>query len=140
MKNYKLLLFLILLLITATSSSTLNDFTKSTRVITIKLDEAGTGLILHDGLSNGPNIRTIVSPGDVIIWKLIPNQGIDSLDGIQVKEDNVSIFTAGIVRRRDGSLIGTIGDFPPGTAESYGINYSINGVSYFHDPVIQIHD
>ncbi|TDD95264.1 hypothetical protein [Flavobacterium cellulosilyticum] len=140
MKNYKLILFSILLAFTATSSSTLNEFTKSTRVITIKLDEAGTGLILHDGLSNGPNIRTIVSAGDVIIWKLIPNQGIDSLVGIQVKEDNVSIFTADIVRRRDGSLIGTIGDFLPGTAESYGINYSINGVSYYHDPVIQIHD
>lgn len=140
MKNYTLLLFSIILLITTTSSSTLNKVAKSTRVITIKLDEAGTGLFLHDGQSNGPNIKTIVSSGDIIIWKLIPNTGIQSIDGIQVKEDNVNIFPSEIVRRPDGSLKGTVGDFPPGTAESYGILYTINGVSHYHDPVIQVHD
>jgi|GEM_PF-6253873 len=108
-----------------------------TTVITIRLDNSGSGLQLDDGQSQGPHIITRVKRRDVIKWKLIPNAGVDSLDEIQSK--GFSVFEVRPSRQPDGSLTGTIADFPDGSEEDYGIRYSINNVSYVHDPKIQIH-
>jgi len=108
-----------------------------TTVITVRLDDSGNGLQLDDGQSQGPHITTRVRRRDVIKWKLIPNSGIDSLDEIQSK--GVSVFVSRPSRQPDGSLTGTIADLPDDSEEDYGILYSINNVSYVHDPKIQIH-
>jgi hypothetical protein len=142
MKNLIVLLCLVFFILGFKQDKKQSDFKENelnmgTRVITIQLDEAGTGLILNDGQSNGPNINTLVSVGDVIKWKLIPNAGIESLDSI--KEKNINIFSIIPSKQSDGSLTGTVGDYPVGTSESYGIYYKVNGVTLYHDPVIQVH-
>lgn len=108
----------------------------ATLVITVRLDDSGSGLLLNDGQSNGPHITTRAAKRDTIKWKLIPNSGIDELIEIQIKDFNV--FEQVPSRQPDGSLTGDIGDFPEGTITNYGISYSVNGNQQVHDPKIQI--
>jgi hypothetical protein len=108
----------------------------ATIVITIRLDGAGPGITLNDGVSNGPDIRTFVNNGDIIKWKLIPNSGITSLDDIN--DTGADIFNPNPTPQRDGSLQGTI-SAAPGALETYLVVYTLNGVKYNHDPSIQVH-
>ncbi|MES2812769.1 MAG: hypothetical protein V4670_09900 [Bacteroidota bacterium] len=108
----------------------------ATLVITVRLDDSGSGLTLNDGQSNGPHITTRAAKRDTIKWKLIPNSGIDELIEIQIKDFN--IFEQLPSRQPDGSLSGNVGDFPEGTISNYGILYSVNGNQQIHDPKIQI--
>lgn len=116
--------------------STANDYVK-TNVIKVSLDASGTGLILDDGKSKGGNITTEVSKKSIIKWKLVPNSGISSLDSIASK-NGVDVFEAKPKKNKDNELIGDISDVPSGTVEEYGIYFTINGVTYMHDPKIQI--
>lgn len=110
----------------------------STRVIRVSLDSLGTGLILYDGINRGPNITTKVSKKEIVKWKLENNSRIKSLDSIVLKK-GVNIFEAKPVKN-DGDLIGTVGDFPSGTEEEYGIYFTTeDNKSRMHDPVIQVH-
>jgi len=108
----------------------------ATIVIRIELDGNGPGIILNDGVSNGPNITTQTQVGDIVKWKLIPNSGIDSLDGINDEEGDV--FNPDPTENPDGSWQGTV-TAPVGTIETYLVEYTIDGVQYDHDPVIQVH-
>ncbi|RXR16230.1 hypothetical protein EQG63_11425 [Flavobacterium amnicola] len=108
----------------------------ATLVITIRLDDSGSGLELNDGQSNGPHITTRAAKRDTIKWKLIPNSGIDELLEIQIKDFDV--FEQAPSRQPDGSLIGQIGDYPEGTTANYAISYSVNGRQQVHDPKILI--
>lgn len=108
----------------------------ATLVITVRLEDSGSGLILNDGQSNGPDITSRVAKKSTIKWKLIPNSGIDALIDIQIKDFN--LFEQAPSVQPDGSLSGDIGDFPEGTTANYGIVYSVNGTQQVHDPKILI--
>jgi len=109
-----------------------------TEVIKVSLNQEGTGLILDDGNSKGANITTKVSKNSKIIWKLEPNSGITSLDSL-VSKNGVNVFITKPKKNGNGDLLGEVGDVAVGTIEEYGIYYTIDGVSYMHDPKIQIH-
>ena len=106
-------------------------------VIKVSLDDSGEGLILDDGESKGGKITTKVYKKQIVKWELEKNSGIESLDEIIEKSGNV--FEIKPVKGSDGKISGTIGDFPSGTQEEYGIRYTVNGVTKDFDPVIQIH-
>jgi hypothetical protein len=108
----------------------------ATIVITIRLDGSGPGITLSDGVSNGPNITTTVNNGDTVKWKLIPNSGINSLDGID--DTGADVFNPDPTENPDGSWQGTV-SAAPGTLETYLVEYTINGIQYNHDPSIQVH-
>ena len=104
-------------------------------VIQIRLDGAGPGISLNDGQSNGPNITTNVNNGDTVKWKLIPNSGITSLDGIN--DTSTDVFNPDPSPQPDGSYQGTV-CATAGQAETYLVEYTFNGVQYNHDPKIQV--
>lgn len=106
-------------------------------VIKVSLNQDGTGLILDDGNSKGPDITTKVSKNTRIKWKLVSDSGITSLDSI-VSKNGVNVFITSPKKNSDGDLVGDVGDVTEGTIEEYGIYYTINGVSNMHDPKIQI--
>lgn len=106
-------------------------------VIKVSLNAEGTGLVLDDGNSKGPDITTKVSKNTRIKWKLETNSGITSLDSI-ISKNGVNVFITTPKKNSDGDLIGDVGDVAEGTIEEYGIYYTINGVSYMHDPKIEI--
>lgn len=108
----------------------------ATVVITVRLDDAGNGLELNDGHSNGSHITTRAAKRDTIKWKLIPHSGVDELLDIQIKDTD--IFEQAPSRHPDGSLVANIGDFDIGTVSNYGIVYSVNEEQRVHDPKIQI--
>jgi hypothetical protein len=108
----------------------------ATIVIRIQLEGNGPGIILNDGVSNGPNIITMAQNDDVIKWKLIPNSGIDSLDGINDKSGNV--FCPNPSKNQDGSWQGVV-KAPEGAIENYLVEYTFHGVQYNHDPQVQVH-
>ncbi|MGL5112782.1 MAG: hypothetical protein ACRC6O_09100 [Flavobacterium sp.] len=110
----------------------------ATQVIRVSLDPSGNGLILDDGKNKGGNITTKVNKKTVIKWRLDNQSGITSLDSI-VSKNGVDLFDMKPSKENDKLLTGRIGDFPSGTEEEYGIWYSVDGVSYMHDPKIQIH-
>lgn len=108
----------------------------ATIVIRIQLDGSGPGITLNDGVSNGPNITTEVQNGDIVKWKLVPNSGITSLDGINDEQNDV--FNPDPTENPDGSWEGTV-CATVGATETYLVEYTFNGVQYNHDPQIQIH-
>ncbi|WP_395051433.1 hypothetical protein [Flavobacterium sp.] len=108
----------------------------ATIVITIRLDGAGPGIILNDGVSNGSDITTHVKNGDTVKWKLIANSGITSLDGID--DTSTDVFNPDPSIQPDGSYQGTVSS-TPGQVETYNVKYTFNGVQYPHDPSIQVH-
>lgn len=108
-----------------------------TQVIRVRLDSLGTGLILDDGVSKGGKITTKVASKEIVKWKLDTDSGIESLDSIKVK--TTDIFSIKPSKQTDGTLTGTVGEFPSGTQEEYGIYFTVNGTTLYHDPIIQIH-
>lgn len=107
----------------------------ATIVIQIRLDGAGPGITLDDGQSNGNDITTNVKNGDIVKWKLIPNSGITSLDGIN--DTSTDVFNPDPTVQPDGSYQGTVCS-TPGQSETYLVEYTFNGVQYNHDPKIQV--
>lgn len=141
--KYSIQLILVLSLLFLTSfvnseDQKLKNNNVFTEVIKVSLNEEGTGLILDDGNSKGGNITTKVSKNSKIRWKLEPNSGITSLDSL-VSKNGVNVFVTKPKKNGSGDLLGEVGDLAVGTIEEYGIYYTINGVSYMHDPKIQIH-
>jgi len=139
--SIQLILVLSLLFLTSFVNSddrNLMDNNVFTEVIKVSLNQEGTGLILDDGNSKGANITTKVSKNSKIIWKLEPNSGITSLDSL-VSKNGVNVFITKPKKNGNGDLLGEVGDVAVGTIEEYGIYYTIDGVSYMHDPKIQIH-
>lgn len=139
--SIQLILVLSLLFLTSFVNSddrNLMDNSVFTEVIKVSLNQEGTGLILDDGNSKGANITTKVSKNSKIIWKLEPNSGITSLDSL-VSKNGVNVFITKPKKNGNGDLLGEVGDVAVGTIEEYGIYYTIDGVSYMHDPKIQIH-
>ena len=107
----------------------------ATTVIQVRLNEAGTGLMLDDGHSNGPDITTHVKKADTVKWNLIPNSGITSLDAIQEIDGNV--FTPDPTQQPDGSWQGVVSG-NAGDSEIYCIHYTAGGIAYTQDPKIQV--
>lgn len=118
------------------STNESNNF--ATQVIKVSLDPSGKGLILDDGNNVGGNITTKVHKKTVVKWKLVNNSGITSLDSI-VSKNGVDLFETRPTTDSEKGLVGKVGDFTSGSEEEYGIWYTIDGVSYMHDPVIQVH-
>ncbi|WP_395045329.1 hypothetical protein [Flavobacterium sp.] len=107
----------------------------ATTVITIRLDGNGPGIILNDGQSNGSDITTNVQNGDTVKWKLLPNSGISSLNGIN--DLTTDVFNPDPTKQPDGSYQGTVAA-TAGQEESYNVLYTIAGVKYYHDPKIHV--
>jgi hypothetical protein len=117
-------------------SNEINEYNKPI-VITISLDSSGEGLILDDGENKGGKITTKVYKKQIVRWELEKKSGIESLDDIYTKSGNV--FEIKPSKGSDNKISGTIGDFPSGTEEEYGIRYTVNGQAKDFDPKIQIH-
>ncbi len=78
-------------------------------------------------------------PGDVIIWRAtsIDQSDTVSLDQF-IDKDGVNIFSEG-PGPSNGLWRGVIGNYPPGTEESYTFVFSINGSGqYSWDPKLRI--
>ncbi|AHM58876.1 hypothetical protein D770_03045 [Flammeovirgaceae bacterium 311] len=110
-------------------------------VITISLKPGTTSLYLTD--SNGKQgepegFKTYAGRGDLIIWQLAPDSGIDALTGIQAKDGNFDIFRNSDPKCNSNvSWSGKIKDDAAG-ADKYNINYQIGTDAYSEDPEIII--
>jgi type II secretory pathway pseudopilin PulG len=107
----------------------------ATIVIQIRLNASGTGLLLDDGQSNGADITTNVNNGDIVKWKLIPNSGITSIDNIV--DTSTDVFSPDPAPQPGGFWQGTV-SASAGSSETYCIYFTAAGVSYTHDPKIQV--
>ena len=109
----------------------------ATIVIQVSLNASGTGLILNDGQSNGPDITTNVKNGDIVKWKLIPNSGIASIDAIH--DTSTDVFNPDPAPQVGNSGIwqGTI-SASAGNSETYCIYYTVGTTQYNQDPKIQV--
>ena len=106
--------------------------------ISISYDARSNGLTLSDGTSTGPDITTVVSPNDVVVWQLTPDSGIDSIDAIH-DSSTTDLFTPDPVKLGNSVWQGTVGNFPSKAEEAYCIYYTRRGVQNTHDPKIQMH-
>ena len=110
-------------------------------IIKISLQPGTTNLYLTDSHgTSGPPDRfiTLANRGDMVIWQLAPNSGIDALTGIRAKDGKFDIFNNSDPKSRpDGTWSGKIKDNAAGS-DDYDIDYRINGVSYSEDPTIKV--
>lgn len=97
-------------------------------------DDSGFTSISEDG---DQNTVTLVSPGNIMIWK--KSGDIFKINAI-TETGGEDIFSTNPTEQADGSWQGVVGNFPSGNAETYSITYSVNGVSgtFTQDPVIRI--
>ncbi len=115
----------------------------STETINISKQEGSNNLYLTDneGHSGKDNITTNVNPGDTVIWKLVPDGGIDQITGITAKQGSQDIFSVdpAPVNPNDpaSDWTGTISPDATGS-ESYSIGYKIGNDPYVDDPKLKI--
>jgi hypothetical protein len=115
----------------------------STEIINISKQEGNNRLYLTDneGHSGKDNITTQVQPGDTVIWKLVPNGGIDQITDIKAKPDSHDIFSTdpAPVNPNDpaSDWSGIVSQVAKGT-ESYSIGYKIGDSNYTDDPDLEM--
>lgn len=109
--------------------------------ITISLVPGTTRLHLTDSNGNSgvpTGFITQVSRGDLVIWELAPDSGIDALTGIRAKDGKFDIFNNSDPKNRpDGTWAGKIKDDAAGS-DSYDIDYRVGGKSYTEDPDLDV--
>lgn len=84
------------------------------------------------------NTITLVSPGNIMVWKL--SGDITKINAI-TETGGEDVFSTDPTEQADGSWQGVVGNFPPGNAESYSIIYTVRGATenpYTQDPIIKI--
>lgn len=81
------------------------------------------------------NTTTVVSPGDIVIWKKSGN--ISSIDAV-TETGGSDVFSIDPALQPGGTWKATVGTMPSGTVESYSITYTIAGVTYTQDPKLRM--
>jgi|TARA_R100000479_G_scaffold70100_3_gene33731 hypothetical protein len=81
---------------------------------------------------------TLVSPGNIMIWKI--SEDITEINAITetVGDD---VFSTNPTRQADGTWQGVVGNFPPGNEQYYSITYTVKGAPsnpYTQDPIMKI--
>ncbi|EMR00841.1 hypothetical protein [Cesiribacter andamanensis] len=113
----------------------------ATVTITISLKGGSTRLHLRDseGHSGPPEgFSTQVNRGDLVVWQLEANSGIDEISAIRAKSGSFTLFNNSDPKpRTDGSWAGKVKDDAAG-ANSYDIDYRIGSNSFSEDPEITI--
>ncbi|MEQ9166028.1 MAG: AidA/PixA family protein [Fulvivirga sp.] len=86
-----------------------------------------------------------VNPGDKITWRATSINQLDTVELTSFTDNSgaTTVFKTGEPKKNtDGSSwSGTIGDYAPGTIESYTFHFSINGSGdYSWDPEIKVRE
>ncbi len=83
------------------------------------------------------NTTTLVSPGNIMIWKM--SEDITKIDKI-IETGGKDVFSINPKAQKDGTWQATIGDFPKGNTKSYSIVYTVKGGKkpYTQDPQLKM--
>ena len=90
----------------------------------------------HSG--DAPSFFTDVNRGDVIVWELTKNSGIEDLTDIRAKDGYFNILKDGAPKKNgNGEWIGHVKDDAAGK-DSYDIDYLVDGKPFSEDPEIKV--
>ncbi len=83
------------------------------------------------------NTITLVSPGDIMIWKM--TEDVIEINAITENEGN-DVFSTNPTKQSDGTWQAVVGNFPPGNTQSYSITYTVKGIegTFTQDPIMKI--
>lgn len=90
----------------------------------------------HSG--DAPSFFTDVNRGDLIVWELAKNSGIEDITEIRAKDGNFNILKDGTPKKNgNGEWIGQVKDDAAGK-DSYDISYEVGGMPFSEDPVVNV--
>lgn len=83
------------------------------------------------------NTITLVSPGNIMIWKM--TEDVIEINAITENEGN-DVFSTNPTKQSDGTWQAVVGNFPPGNTQSYSITYTVKGIegTFTQDPIMKI--
>ena len=84
------------------------------------------------------NTTTLVSPGDIMIWKM--SEDITQINAV-TETGGDDVFSKDPTLQPDGTWQAVVGSFPPGNQQSYSITYTVKGAPnnpYVQDPYMKI--
>lgn len=90
----------------------------------------------HSG--DAPSFFTNVNRGDVVVWELAKNSGIEGLTDIRAKDGYFNILKDGAPKKNgNGEWIGHVKDDAAGK-DSYDIDYLVGGKPFSEDPDLRV--
>ncbi|MEH6762937.1 MAG: hypothetical protein V7655_00425 [Aequorivita antarctica] len=98
-------------------------------------DDGGFTSITEPG---DKNTVTLVSPGNIMIWKMSEN--ITKIIAV-VETGGDDVFSTNPSLQPDGTWQAVVGNFPAGNEKSYSIVYAVRGATcdcYCQDPIMRI--
>ncbi len=80
-----------------------------------------------------------VNPGDLVIWDIVPNEGILKVTKIKKDETSNNVFSIGPLRIKNSTIwLGVINPKIKQAEEDYTIEYSALDKDFSFDPKIQV--
>ncbi|MEZ4803205.1 MAG: hypothetical protein R2797_10570 [Gelidibacter sp.] len=84
------------------------------------------------------NTVTLVSPGNIMIWKM--SQDVIQINAI-TETGGADVFSTDPTLQSDGTWQAVVGNFPAGNEQSYSITYTVRNAPnnpYTQDPIMKI--